>query len=91
MSFLRQCPAKMELTFAAGQPDNRMYLIVPIYRLTTNTHLQTYMSTERVQKLEERTSVQSLIECASFVKRSVPDGDLQVANQLEMVEGRTAA
>ena len=81
----------MELTFAAGQPDNRMYLIVPVYRLTTNTHLQTYMSTERVQKLEERTSVQSLIECASFVKRSVPDGDLQVANQLELVEGRTAA
>jgi hypothetical protein len=32
-----------------------------------------------------------LIERASLVKRSVPDGDLQVANQQEMVEGRTAA
>jgi hypothetical protein len=80
----------MELTFAARQPDNRMYLIVPIYSLTTYTHLQTYVSAEHFQKLEERTSVQSLIERASFVKRSVPDGDLQVANQQE-VEGRTAA
>jgi hypothetical protein len=81
----------MEPTFAARQPDNRMYGIVPIHTLTTYTHLQTYMSTEHFQKSEERTSVQSLIERASFVKRSVPDGDLQVANQQGMVEGRNAA
>jgi hypothetical protein len=70
----------MELTFAARQPDNRMYRVVPIYGLTTCTHLQTYVSTEHFQKLKEQTSVQSLIERASFVKRNVPDGDLQVAN-----------
>ena len=81
----------MELTFTARQPDNRMYRIVPIYSLTTYTHLRPYGSTEHFQKLEERTSVQILIERASFVKRSVPDGDLQVANQQGMVESRTAA
>lgn len=31
----------MELTFAARQPDNRMYRIVPIHSLTTYAHLQT--------------------------------------------------
>ena len=71
----------MELTFTARQPDYRMYRVVPIHSLTTYTHLQTYVSTERFQNLEERTSVQSLIERASFVKRSVPDEDLQVVNQ----------
>ena len=30
----------MELTFAARHPENRIYRIVPIYSLTTYTHLQ---------------------------------------------------
>ena len=53
-----------------------MYRIIPIYSLTTDTHLQTHVSTEHFQRIDERTSVQSLIERASFVKRRLPDGDL---------------
>lgn len=53
-----------------------MHRIIPIYGLATDTHLQTYVPTEHFQRLNERTSVQSLIERASFVKRRQPDGDL---------------
>lgn len=81
----------MKLTFASRQPNNRMYRIVPIHSLTTYAHLQTRVNWTLSKKTEERTSVQSLIEHSSFVKRSVPDGDLQEANQQGMVEGRTAA
>ena len=53
-----------------------MYRCVPIDSLATDTYLRSHEAAERF-RVDRRTSVQSFIERASFVKSRVPDGDLK--------------